>query len=154
MAAPRTALSLGGQVEVLDKIFVGAAFGFGASETSRSATTLDTVRGRAGLTVKYVDNGLSLGGVIAGSLGQTEWSRPNATGTATEEIRVETVSALMRGAYTISGPGCFITPELSGGVTIVSGDGYSETRAGINNSMVGGFEDTSLSVQPCGNGGQ
>ncbi|MEM7060674.1 MAG: autotransporter outer membrane beta-barrel domain-containing protein [Pseudomonadota bacterium] len=140
--------AFGGQFEVFDNVFVGGALAFEQSDTSRLFTDLDANRGRAGLTVKYVDSGFSGGLAVSGAIGNVDSTRTTSSGTALTDFGVTTLSARARVAYTFGGDGWFVTPELAGGVTRVEGDGYSETGAGINNRIVTSYEETSFSVHP------
>ncbi|MEO1494500.1 MAG: autotransporter outer membrane beta-barrel domain-containing protein [Pseudomonadota bacterium] len=142
------ATATGGQVLFSDTILVGGAVGYEATTIYDGLTGSFADRGRAGLLVKYVDEGLQAGLAVAGAIGLTETRRGTPTGIAIGKAR--TLSATLRAeiGYTAQFGPVFLRPSLGGAVTYLNMAGFTEEEAGINNRVVAGADATSVSLHP------
>ncbi len=144
-------VAAGGQFIVDDHIRLGAGIGFTTIDsTGDLGLQFDGNRVHAGVSAKYVDGPMMVGISAAAGVTFSDTERTLVTGAvANGDFEIYDFSLLARAAYLFDvGDGLYVKPQIQGGVTHVSRDGFTETGAGAANLQVSSESETFFSVSP------
>lgn len=143
-------VSAGGQIEYSENIRLGAGIGYAKINSNGDAGgDVDGDRISIGASAKYVDGPFVAGVSLGGGVTFTDTDRRVGAQTARADFEIYDFSAIVRAAYLLDvGNGIYVKPQIQGGATLVSREGFTENGAGAGNLTVQGETQTFLHAAP------